>query len=222
MYLLRMMALRLELMIAVLAIVLVSNLCAIVPDCVWYPSIQLVSITLIVLCTSYYFADTQTLNSSAKLLIDNPMYCVLIASGIVLFINLLQSLFGENSVSEGCTIRRMEQFSGDANEIGTSPVILGDPFCPPKLDFNNIDSDNESQLRDESRVGEESQKQSCVIDQNQLTEQQKLDKIDIYLRDSQESIARINNYLNVSRPDERWLSKEQMDDPENKKISNNP
>lgn len=211
-----MMALRLELIIAVLFIVMVSNMCSFVPDCIWYPLLQLIIFTLLILGSSYYLVGTSSdgfymfSDHSARMLIDNPMYCVLIAAVAVLFINFLQSLFGEGT-NGGCTIKKKEQFVGDADAIGKTPVILGDPFCPPKLDFRNMDSDNEAETQGHTPVG--------VVDPNRLTEEEQLDKVDIYLRDAQQSIARINNYLNVVRPDERWLSKEEMDKPENKKIT---
>ena len=217
MFVLRMMALRLEIVIAVIVIAVVSHVFALVPDFVWYPLLQLTCFTLLILAASYYASGSASdgfymfSNSSAKHLIDNPMYAVLIAVCAVLFINFIQALFGEGT-SPGCTVKRREQFVGDADAIGKTPVILGDPFCPPKLDFKNMDSDNESQTN-------ETQSQACVSNPNRLTEEEELDKIDIYLRDSQQSIARINNYLNVIRPDERWLSKAEMDKPENKKIT---
>lgn len=83
------------------------------------------------------------------------------------------------------------------------------PLCPPKLDFNfekGLDSDTERQTP------------ACISDANKLTEEEELDKIDIYLRDTQESIARITGYLNIARPDERWMSKREMDDPNNVKL----
>lgn len=124
-----------------------------------------------------------------NMIVERPVYALIPVGIFVIILNLFQTIFRQNR----------EQFE----------VASRSPFCPPKLDFthDNIDTDNERQTP------------ACISDPNKLTEEQQLDEIDIYLRDVQESIARINGYLNVAKPDERWLSKAEMDAPENQNLA---
>lgn len=120
---------------------------------------------------------------------SNPQIALLISGAIVCFISFVGFLF--ESKKETC-----ENFNND-----------DEAFCPPKLDFNF----------EKVKSGGKSGKCSS-LDDNKLTEQQQLDQIDIYLRDSQESIARITGYLNMGKPDERWMTKKEMDDPQNIRV----
>ena len=168
-----------------------------IPNNVWYPVIQTAIFTmgLIVATPSLY-----PYGGLFQWMDENsPMGPFFVAISIVLFINIIKSIM------EGDSHGKPERFT-----IGRTPFKYPNPFCPPKLDFTDpLDTDTERQTP------------ACIADQNALTEEQKLDEIDIYLRDSQETIARITGYLNVAKPNERWMSKKEMDDPNNRDIAKN-
>jgi hypothetical protein len=171
-----------------------------IPNNVWYPVIQIIVFTLGLIAlapsTAGYGGLFEWMSE------NNPMGPFVVAIGIVAFINIIKSIVegpGDN-----------ESFFGGSAAIGRTPFKNPNPFCPPTLDFRDpIDSDTERQTP------------GCIANPNALTEEQQLDEIDIYLRDSQETIARMNGYLNVAKPDERWLSKKEMDDPNNRDIARN-
>lgn len=169
-----------------------------VPDTVWFPIVQISAFTLLLFGVS----PSLKMFGLFEWITHNGLIGALIISAVfVFFINLIQSLFGHH--------QQHEPFLGD-KAIGRTPFKPPNPFCPPKLDFSDpIDTDTERQTP------------SCIANPNELTEEQQLDEIDIYLRDSQESIARITGYLNIARPDERWLSKKEMDNPNNHDIAKN-
>lgn len=164
-----------------------------IPSIVWYPLIQLAVFTI----GLFAVAPSLVAFELFKWITQNgAIGSFIVAAVAVIFINFIQLLFGRNTD---------ERFLGGA--IGKTPLIPPNPLCPPTLDFRDpLDTDSERQTP------------GCIANLNELTEEQRLDEIDIYLRDSQESIARITGYLNIARPDERWLSKKEMDNPDNHDI----
>jgi hypothetical protein len=172
-----------------------------IPNDIWFPVIQMIIFSCLLILVSPSLLKYLPKNPILTSIIKDPVYALIPAAFIVSSITLFQ-LVSKPSRKYG------ERFVGDERALGRTPIKPPNPFCPPRLDFTNdkIDTDTERQMP------------ACLADSNKLTEEQQLDEIDIYLRDAQESIARINGYLNVSRPDERWLSKKEMDDPENARL----
>ena len=168
-----------------------------IPDGIWYPSAQLIVFSALLFAAS---PSLEQFGEPFQWIVKNTPYGAIgVAFIIVLFINFIKTLFGGNS---------NERFVGGSSAIGRTPFKNPNPMCPPTLDFTDpLDSDSERQTP------------ACIADGNALTEEQQLDEIDIYLRDAQESIARMTKYLNVAGANERWLSKKEMDDPNNRDIA---
>lgn len=172
-----------------------------IPDMVWFPVMQLAVFTMIITVIS----PSLTMFPLFEWVVDNKLMGALAVSAfVVFFINFIKGLFGGNSSYAN------ERFIGGSSAIGRTPFKQPNGLCPPTLDFTDpIDTDTERQTP------------ACIANPNKLTEEQQLDEIDIYLRDAQESIARMTGYLNIARPDERWLSKQEMDNPDNHNIAKN-
>lgn len=199
-----MIKIRLGVAVGVAVLLLISIGIVSIPDGIWYPLIQLPVFTMIIMAISPYLQSQFKDKYFIAPIIDNQWLGAFVVSLIIVIaINLLKGLLTPPKKRNW----KNESFYGGSSAIGKTPFKNPNPFCPPKLDFRDpLDSDTERQTP------------ACIADSNELTEEQQLDEIDIYLRDAQESIARINDYLNVSRPDERWLSKKEMDDPENQRL----
>ena len=170
-----------------------------IPDGVWYPSAQLIVFSALLFTAS---PSLESFGEPFQWIVQNGPYgAIAVGAVIVLFINFIKLLFGPGS---------NERFVGGSSAIGRTPFKNPNPMCPPTLDFSDpIDTDTERQTP------------ACIANPNALTEEQQLDEIDIYLRDAQESIARMTNYLNIADPNERWLSKQEMDNPDNRDIAKN-
>lgn len=164
------------------------------PNRLWNIIVQLIAMSLLIVLITPY---TSNYFEPLKLVEDNPWTSVLFASIVVIFVNMYQVLFPEyDRFNE-------ESFVGSENAIGHDIYKLPRGFCPPELDLkNNIDTDTEPQ------------QSSCLPNvTDQLAQETKLDDIDTYLRESDEAIRNVNKYLKTEHPDERWLSKKHMEDP---------
>lgn len=161
-----------------------------ISDNIWYPFVQLATITIGVMALTTRLKGKSPIFEYISM---NPIYSLVLAGVLVFCLTFIQYV-----------VEKREPFT--ESSISIRRTSISNEFCPPKLDFNfeqGLDTDTERQMP------------GCISDANELTEEQQLDKIDIYLRDSQESIARITGYLNIAKPDERWMSKKEMDDPNN-------
>lgn len=176
-----------------------------IPNDVWYPVIQLALFTAIIVILSPKLNNIFPRNPIITSILDNPIYALFPAGAIVATITFFQLITQESRRSA------YEKFVGGERAMGRIGLIPPNPKCPVKLNFTHEDSID-------SDVERQNPLPSCISDPNKLTEEQQLDEIDIYLRDAQETIARITSYLNVAKPDERWLSKKEMDDPENARL----
>jgi hypothetical protein len=177
--------------LAMIGIVLVN-----IPDVLWYPMIQLPTFTLLLFVLANKFNHIHIFEK----ITEHGWIGALTGALIIVFVvNYITLFFGKST---------NETFYGGSQAIGQTPFKDPIPLCPPKLNFNyELDTDTERETP------------ACISDPNELTEEQRLDEIDIYIRDAQESIARVTGYLNTSSPDERWLSKKDMDDPNNRDLT---
>lgn len=199
-----MLKLKLGIALGVAILIIIGLGLVSIPDMVWYPMIQIPTFTILFFALSNRYSNVVVLDTIA----ENGFLGAFIGAFIFVFlINVLKITVG-SGYNNNQSNQTTDSFYGGSSAIGRTPFKYPDPFCPPKLDFKDpLDSDTERETP------------ACVADPNELTEEQKLDEIDIYIRDAQESIARITSYLNRSNPDERWLSKKEMDDPNNRNLN---
>lgn len=162
------------------------------PDMLWYMLIQTILFSTIIYVLSPTLAKYYDM---FKIIVKEPLYIVPVTLLLVLLINFVKYLFGSSNENE-----KYENF-----EV---------------IDTKVIDTDTEPQHSYEHRMmsNDNNNNGNCDIQDNLniLTEENKLNNIDIALQETHTEIDKIIKYLKTNQPDERWLSKKQMDDPAQK------
>lgn len=157
------------------------------PDMLWYMLIQTILFSTIIYVLSPTLAKYYDM---FKIIVKEPLYIVPVTLLLVLLINFVKYLFGSSNENE-----KYENF-----EV--------------------IDTDTEPQHSYEHRMmsNDNNNDGNCDIQDNLniLTEENKLNDIDVALQETHTEIDKIIKYLQTNQPDERWLSKKQMDDPAQK------
>lgn len=207
---LNIMELKVELLISIFVIGMIFSGIVAIPEKLWHLITQLLLFTIIVFITAPYLKQYIPILDMVE---QQPITASIFAIMIVFAINLYQILFPVNT----------ESFVGDNVAIGQDIFKKPRGFCPPDLNFvgvRDIDTDTEPQSPVCLPSTGCSTNNDIVLDLAELTEENHLDQIDIYLNNSKQSIHKINKYLKTSLPDQRWLSKAEMDNPENSKLNN--
>lgn len=123
-----------------------------------------------------------------KIVSKNQWYVLAISIPIVLILNIVKLLY----------FSQKETFTGDKKENKIMKDIDSDTEPQRSYEHNEIDNDCGSIIED---------------DLNILTQETSLNQIDLALQKTHTKINSLVKYLNTNQPDERWLSKKQMDDP---------
>ena len=168
------------------------------PDILWYMLIQTILFSTILYVLSPTLAKYYDM---FKIIVKEPLYIVPVTLLLVLLINFIKYLFGSE-------IFDSEIFNSEHRDENYEHFN--------SIDTKLIDTDTEPQHSYEHRMM--SNDDNCDIRDNLniLTEETKLNDIDVALQETHTEIDKIIKYLQTNQPDERWLSKKQMDDPAQK------
>lgn len=187
----RMILLRMGMIMGVALVVLFAIGLTSIPPSMLYFIIQTTLTSLLIFGVSLRYKDTYSI---FKCLSDQPLYILMIACGVYACVTFLKLV-----------TEKREPFIGNNRSTAHTNIRNAEAHCLPELNFDF------EQKGDGKMETQDTQNPSCLSVTPELTEDEKYDKVDIYLRDSQESITRILKYLNTANPDERWKTKKEME-----------